>query len=50
MIELHLLVSPCSEKRILSFDTHLIDVCVTKIIGKLLQKSVIFSAPSGHLM
>jgi len=34
--ELCLLVSPCNEKRILSFYTDLIEVYVTKIIGKLL--------------
>lgn len=32
MTELHL-VFPCNEKRILSFYTNLIDVCLTKIIS-----------------
>ena len=42
MTELHLFLSPCSEKRILNFDTDLIDLCVTEIVGKLFQNSIIF--------
>ena len=33
MTELHLLVFPCNEKRILSFYTNLNDVCLTKMTG-----------------